>query len=413
MHPDPAPEAAFSPDLAMLCAGFAKRLRTRGIRVSTDQAGKLAAAISGVQPHTTEQLYWCAKTTLISHPEDFPAFDRLFSEIFGNVGERLASQLARSPHAVPVPKPATGQSAKLNSPGGSGGVASPLGTGPAHHQRETQMPQNDIASPQEVLGAKELSALAGAELQAVEQAALAMLDNWPTRSSRRRRPARRGSSIALRRSLAGARKTAGEPIELWRTTRVAEPLRLVILVDVSGSMAPYAPAYLHFSHVPARAARTEVFTFGTRLHRLTPGFSVPECSQAVAAACEAAIDRNGGTRISESLETFLRRFGRRGMARGAIVVIFSDGWEQGDPAGLGNQMAALRRLARKIIWVNPRKAAAGFQPLTGGMAAALSHCDAFLAGNSISALGELAKAITEAAEHRSAARTHQVNHAAS
>lgn len=186
-------------------------------------------------------------------------------------------------------------------------------------------------------------------------------------------------------------RAGGEPLRLARRTRRVRSRRLVLLIDVSGSMAPYADALLRFAHaaVRRRPRSTEVFTVGTRLTRVTRALRARDPDVALAHAGRAIPDWRGGTRLGETLRAFLDRWGQRGTARQAVVVLASDGWERGDPALLGEQLARLSRLAYRVVWVNPHAGRVGYQPLTGGMVAALPHLDAFVAGHSLAALTEL------------------------
>jgi uncharacterized protein with von Willebrand factor type A (vWA) domain len=170
----------------------------------------------------------------------------------------------------------------------------------------------------------------------------------------------------------------------------------VLLVDVSGSMAPYADALLRFAHAAAhggRSTRTDVFTIATRLTRVTRELSHRDPDLAMAALAAAVPDWRGGTRLGELLREFLNRWGQRGTARGAVVVVLSDGWERGDPELLAAQMRRLHRLAHRVIWANPRKARPGYAPLAAGMAAALPSVDAFVEGHSLAALERLAAVV--------------------
>ncbi|MDP9393819.1 MAG: VWA domain-containing protein, partial [Actinomycetota bacterium] len=186
----------------------------------------------------------------------------------------------------------------------------------------------------------------------------------------------------------------GEPL-LRRHARATRPRRLVVLVDVSGSMAPYADAMLRFAAAAARARTgTEVFTLGTRLTRVTREIRARDPDTALAAVSAAVPDWSGGTRLGEQLEDFLARWGRRGVARGAVVVVASDGWERGDATLLGSQMAHLHRLAHRLVWVNPHRARPGYEPLTAGMVAALPHVDDFVDGHSLDALERLATVVS-------------------
>jgi uncharacterized protein with von Willebrand factor type A (vWA) domain len=175
--------------------------------------------------------------------------------------------------------------------------------------------------------------------------------------------------------------------------RTREPRPLVVLCDVSASMEPYTRAFLQFLHAAVGGADAEAFVFATRLTRLTRALRARGPDLAIERAAAAARDWAGGTRIGDSLRAFNDTYGRRGMARGAVVVVVSDGWERGDPEVVAEQMRRLRRLAHRIVWVNPRKASARFEPRVGGMAAALPSCDAFVSGHSLRALEEVAQAI--------------------
>ena len=212
------------------------------------------------------------------------------------------------------------------------------------------------------------------------------------RRSARRRPARRGE-VDPRRTVRELLRRGGEPVRLRRHARVDRPRRVVLLVDVSGSMAPYADALLRFAHAAARGGRTEVFTIGTRLTRVTRELSARDPDLAMAAVAAAVPDWRGGTRLGELLREFLNRWGQRGMARGAIVVLLSDGWERDDPALLGAQMRRLHALAHRVVWANPLKARPGYTPTAAGMAAALPSVDAFVEGHSLAALERLAAVV--------------------
>jgi len=189
-------------------------------------------------------------------------------------------------------------------------------------------------------------------------------------------------------------RTGGDPIRLARRRRREVRRRIVMLCDISGSMEPYARAYLQFlTSAAGSGADAEAFVFATRLTRVTRALRTRSPAQAIQRAAAAAPDWSSGTRIGAALREFNDRHGRRGMARGAVIVIISDGWERADPALVGREMARLARLAYRIVWVNPRVGARDFAPRAGGMAAALAHCDALVSGHSLDALGEVADAI--------------------
>jgi uncharacterized protein with von Willebrand factor type A (vWA) domain len=198
----------------------------------------------------------------------------------------------------------------------------------------------------------------------------------------------------MRRTLRASLRTGGDPIRLARRRRRVARRRLVMLCDISGSMEPYGRAYLQFLACAARSGpHAEAFAFATRLTRLTRALASRHPERAIERAALAAPDWSSGTRIGDALKEFNDRHGRRGMARGAVVVILSDGWERGDPMLVGREMARLARLAHRIVWVNPRVGASGFSVRAGGMVAALEHCDALVSGHSFQALGEVVDAI--------------------
>jgi uncharacterized protein with von Willebrand factor type A (vWA) domain len=258
-------------------------------------------------------------------------------------------------------------------------------------------PAHARASANEVLRHRELVALSAAERDELRRLLTLLAPAAAPRPSRRRRPARRGEVDPVR-TIRSMLRSGGEPVRLAHRVRRTRPRRLVLLVDVSGSMAPYADALLRFAHaaVRVRPHATEAFTVGTRLTRITRPLRLREPAAAVAASGRAIPDWSGGTRLGEALKAFLDRWGQRGLARQAVVVVFSDGWERGDPALLADQMRRLARLAYRVIWVNPHKGSAGYLPLVGGMAAALPHINDFVTGHSFGALEELVEVIRRA-----------------
>ncbi|MBV9098107.1 MAG: VWA domain-containing protein, partial [Frankiaceae bacterium] len=253
------------------------------------------------------------------------------------------------------------------------------------------------ASRAELLRRKDFADLQPAD----REAALALLTPLSlvgeTRRHRRTRPAGHGP-VDRHRTLRRTLRAGGEPVAPSSLRRRQRPRRVVLLVDISGSMAPYADAFVRFAHVTrrARGPRTEVFTLGTRLTRVTRELSHRDPDLATAAVAAAVPDWSGGTRLGELVKAFLDTWGRRGMARGAVVVVMSDGWERGDATLMGEQMRLLRRLAHRVVWANPRAGRPGFAPLAAGMAAALPSVDDLVAGNSVDALQKLARTVVGA-----------------
>jgi uncharacterized protein with von Willebrand factor type A (vWA) domain len=229
----------------------------------------------------------------------------------------------------------------------------------------------------------------------------------PRRRSFRLEPAPTSQRLDMRRTLRQAMRTEGEPIErAWRRNRMV-PRRTVFLLDISGSMAPYARPLMMFAQSAVQAGRSvEVFTFGTRLTHVTPHLIGADRDRAIAEAAEAVPDWSGGTRIGPSLSQFNETWGRRGMARGAVVLIVSDGWERGDPEPLRQARAQLHRMAHAAVWVNPLAGDPGYAPLAAGMAAALPHVDLFLPGHNLSALMALANALEQLPDRRGHVRRH-------
>jgi uncharacterized protein with von Willebrand factor type A (vWA) domain len=259
---------------------------------------------------------------------------------------------------------------------------------------EEEVPVPLAPSDEELLRGKRFDALERDELVALYRLMSSLQVAPPLRRTRRARCDHHGPRVDLRRTLRGSLRTAGDPIRLARRRRRIVRRRIVLLCDISGSMEPYARAYLQFLTCAAGSGpNAEAFVFATRLTRLTRALASRNPERAIQRAAAAAPDWSSGTRIGDALKTFNDRHGRRGMARGAVIVILSDGWERGDPGLVGREMERLSRLAHRIVWVNPRVSAARFSPRTGGMAAALPFCDALVSGHTLDALGEVVDAI--------------------
>jgi uncharacterized protein with von Willebrand factor type A (vWA) domain len=366
------------PDLADTVAGFGTALRAAGLPVGPDRCARFAQAITVLAPTTTRELYWCALATLVSDPAQLPAFDAVFGAVFDGLLDPAGQ---RGQH------PGVGSSGGMPTAGGRS-------SGP---EREIELP---IASAGERLSARDFADLTDDELATVATLMRELTLRTPPRRSRRRRSARAGHRVDLRASLRRARRTGGYPVRLERTTARVRPRRLVVLCDISGSMQPYARAMLQLLYCATGGAHAEAFTFATRLTRLTPALAGRRPGDALAAAGRLAPDWSGGTRIAAAIRAFLHDHGRRGMARGAIVLIISDGWEGDDPASLGRAMAALSRLAFRVVWANPRTARPDYRPLAGGMAAAWPHCDAVVSAHRLDALPDLLDALADPVRRR-------------
>lgn len=367
-----ASEAA--PDPAALLLGFARRLRAAGAEVSGERVRSFLCAAQALRPWALTDVYWAGRLTLCGGPDDLARYDREFAAWF-RAGER----------AVPDPAPVPPRLRPVLR-----STAAPTGKPGTSDERAPRLPA--LAASTDVLRHRDVAELDAAEREQVRRLLAALALRGPVRRTARRRPARRGESDP-RRTVRAMLRHGGEPVRPRHRVRAERPRRVVLLVDVSGSMAPYADALLRFAHAAARAGRTEVFTVGTRLTRVTRAMAHRDPDAAMAAVAEAVPDWRGGTRLGELLKEFLDRWGRRGTARGAIVVVLSDGWERGDPEPLAEGMRRLHRLAHRVIWANPLKARPGYAPLAAGMAAALPSVDAFVEGHSLAALERLAEVV--------------------
>jgi uncharacterized protein len=389
-------------DLAAVVARFGARLRHAGLPVGTDRCERFATAISLVQPATVAELRWCARTTLAGDHAQQSVLDAVFDEVFA--GYQDASDANRGdPNAPPLTAPAPEQRGSRQPPEGAGGSSASNGSVPSGDDGRTRAEPAAIpvvASASERLAGTDFADLTEDELATLRHAMTQLTLATPTRTSRRTRRLDTGSQIDLRATLRLAHRSGGDPLRLVHRRRRDKPRRLVVLCDISGSMQAYARAMVQLLYCAAGGRDAEVFTFATRLTRLTPAMRGVAPAVALRRAGDSAPDWAGGTRIGAAVKEFIDRYGRRGMARGAVIVIISDGWDTGDPAVLGAQMDRLSGLAYRIVWVNPRTARPGYRPLVGGMAAAWPHCDAVVSAHRLSALDEFAGALSDPVRRR-------------
>jgi hypothetical protein len=379
-------------DLATVVARFAAALHAAGLPIGADRSERFARAILLTDPQTTRELYLCALATMVSDPGQVEVLDRVFGAVFGGLQD-LAEHRGDQ-HQPPLPGP-QGRNLPIPAQPGSAAAGTPQ-AGRAGQQRS----EVDTEVPTAATGAEQLASKDFADLTPEELAQLTeMMSRFtlatPLRPSRRYREAAHGHRTDLRATLRQARRTGGHPLRLSRKRRRRRPRRLVVLCDISGSMQLYSRAFLQLLYAAASGAHAEVFTFATRLTRLTRTLSSSRAATALASAGTTAPDWAGGTRIADALAEFLKHYGRRGMARGAVVLVISDGWETGDPAKLGVEMARLSHLAYRIVWANPRTARPGYRPTVGGMAAAWPYCDAVVSAHSLDALEDLLAALQE------------------
>jgi uncharacterized protein with von Willebrand factor type A (vWA) domain len=358
--------------------GFTTALRAAGIDVPVGATITFAEALVETGIERESSVYWAGRATLVTEPEQRSVYDEVF-----------ASFWRRSRDAMPLALPAEVTEVALPE-GDDSSSASDLS--------EDEGPRVVIAraSRTEVLRHKDFAACSADELAETQR----LIDDLRVRRERRRsRRLRRdrhhghlrGARFDVRTTVRRSLRAGGEPAVLARRRPSTRARRLVLLVDVSGSMDPYARSLLRFAHAGVRAGGVETFAIGTRLTRLTNALTSRDPDAAMARATAAVEDWSGGTRLGDGLRAFNDQWGVRGMARGATVVILSDGWERGDPSLVAEQMARLHRVAHRVVWVNPLKATEGYAPIAQGMAAALPFVDEFVPGHSLSALETLAR----------------------
>jgi uncharacterized protein with von Willebrand factor type A (vWA) domain len=357
---------------------FARLLRAAGLDVPVGATITFAEALAAVGLERPDRVYWVGRTTLVKRPEDIPAYDHAFDVFW--LGAAPANGTG------PEPEPATITLAFDDPDAPEADEADAGDEGPVLSVRW---------SPAEILRQRDFAAYTAAEFEEARRLMADLKLAGALRRSRRRRPSARDRGRPdVRRTVRRALRAGGEPVQRAYLGPATRPRRVVLLCDVSGSMEPYARALLRFLHAAVVGrGRVEAFALGTRLTRITRELSSRDPDAALGAAARRVVDWSGGTRLGEGLREFNDRWGVRGMARGAVVVILSDGWDRGDPAVLGEQMARLARVAYRIVWVNPLKATPEYAPLARGMAAALPYVDEFVEGHSLASLEHLVEVI--------------------
>jgi uncharacterized protein with von Willebrand factor type A (vWA) domain len=382
-----AREAEAGDELERIPVAFARVLRRAGLDVPVGATVAYAQALAVLADRGTAGAYWAGRGTLVRRIEDVPTYDQAFTAFFGGgppLGRDEVVQLVEV----------------VLETDEDDGDAEPRGDdGPDDEAAERLAVR---WSPTEVLADKDLAACTPEELLEANRLVAELRLKAALRRSRRRRPdarPRASGRVDLRRTVGAAVRHGGEIGRPATTSPGERPRRVVLLVDVSGSMAPYARALARFAHAAVAARRrgqVEVFALGTRLTRITRQLATHDPDAAIAAAAASVADWDGGTRLGHGLRAFNDEWGVRGMARGAIVVILSDGWDRGEPEELAAEVARLGRVAHRLVWVNPLKASPGYAPLARGMAAALPHLDEFVEGHSVSSLRDLAEVLARA-----------------
>ena len=364
---------------AEIAVPFCRILRGAGLDVPISKVTTFVEALGRVGLEEKLPVYWAARCTLLSNPGEVDAFNRAF-EVFWERKALSRLEIAVPSVSVSLATDAGEDDSEIN--GDNDGNAGPI----------IQLRY----SPVETLREKDFAECTAAELNELRKLMGSLRLGSTTRASRRRVRSKHQTQIPdMRRTIRRAVSLGGEPIERKFLRRDRRPRRLILLVDVSGSMEPYARALIRFAHATVVGrTRVEAFAIGTRLTRVTRELSSLDPDAALDAASDAVSDWSGGTRLGSTIRDFNDQWGIRGMARGAIVVILSDGWDRGDPQILSEQMERLHRVSFRQIWVNPLKHTPGYAPLAKGMAAALPHTDQFIEGHSFESLERLAEAVT-------------------
>ena len=364
--PDPAPDH--------LLVGFGSALRHAGLAVTADRVQVFLRAVAALDAGVAADVYWAGRAALCSGPDDTARYDEVFAAWF-------SGDLPRTAHR---PRPAaTTLQAGLESP-------------------DTDADGNDpsiavAASQTEILRHRDVAELSAADRAELVRQFATLRPRAPVRRGARRRPSNRGE-IDPRRTLRAQLRQVGEPARVLYRRRGTRPRRVVLLIDVSGSMRPYADSLLRLAHSLVRVAprQVEVFTVGTRLTRVTPALRHRDPEYALRLAGDVVPDWSGGTRLGEVLKVFLDRWGQRGTARRAVVVVCSDGWERGDTTLLGEQLRRLAGLAHRVVWLNPHRGKPGYLPVQAGIVAVLPYLDDLIAGHSLASFADLLEVVADA-----------------
>ncbi|MCS7478497.1 VWA domain-containing protein [Umezawaea endophytica] len=354
--------------------GFGRALRSEGLVVGTGDALVFCAAAAVLDPTDLADLYWAGRTALVVRRDDIPVYDEVFRRYF--LGADASGDSVPTLKATPAGESAATVVVPATDPGAPGDQEQRLGL---------------AASDVDVLRHRSFAACTDEELAALRRITARMRLAPPRRRSRRTRAATSGRLPDLRRTIRHALRTQGELVEVRRRRRRVRPRPLVLILDVSGSMADYSRALVQFAHTAGRATRrVEVFCFGTRLTRVTHALRSRGVDEALRRAADVVVDWEGGTRIGDSLDRFVRD--RRGLSRGGVVVICSDGLDRGDPDVLATAMARLSRLCHRIVWLNPHRGNdPRHRPRTLGMAVVEPHVDVLLSGHDLGSLEEFAE----------------------
>jgi len=369
------PDPSGAPFVGLL-VNFADELRAAGLAVGSGDVLVYCSAAGSLDPADLVDLYWAGRTTLVKRHDDIAKYDevfrRFFLEVIGPEEDVLALMLRASARA-------------------QGALAIPS-TEPGQDEQQDDSIVGWMASDLDALKHKSFAVCTPDELAALRRIMARIRLTPPRRRTRRSAAARTGSRPDPRRTIRESMRMHGEPARLYWRRRKVRLRPLILILDISGSMADYSRNLLQFAHSAKRSAgRVEVFCFGTRLTRVTGAMECRRPDEALERAARAAFDWDGGTRIGDCLDAFVRGWARRVLCRGGVVVICSDGLDRGDPAVLAAAMERLSLLSHRVVWLNPHKGDdPGFRPSTLGMMVAAPHIDLLLSGHDLSSLEKLA-----------------------
>lgn len=362
-----------------MAVAFTRLLRGAGVRTPIGNVLTFVESLGKVGLDDRDNVYWAGRASLLRRPEDIPLYDKAFAVFW---------ERRRSPEVLVVEE-SMRITILLDDEDDSDT------DGDEGDEDDSDETITVRFSAVETLRHKDFAEYTPEELHLAQELMSKLRLAGPPRQSFRQQPQRRGSRPDLRRTVRASLQAGGEPIRRHWQDNGTRLRRLVLLLDISGSMEPYARALLRFVQAAvAGRQKVEAFAIGTRLTRLTRELNSRDPDRALTQASRRVEDWSGGTRLGECLRTFNDAWGVRGMARGAMVVVLSDGWDRGDPVLLSDQMERLHRVSHRLIWVNPLKVSPGYAPLARGMAAALPHVDHFVEGHSVAALDELARVIS-------------------
>jgi uncharacterized protein with von Willebrand factor type A (vWA) domain len=372
------------------CLWFTRMLRAAGVPVGVDRAQAFVQALELINLRSREQVYYAARGLLIGRREHLRLFDTLFARFwrastFRRMRARQKAPLAPRQRKIPPFTVATylAYKARMDDPA------------------INLIDKSGTASDLELLQRKDFAELAPEELEQVRRLIAELHWRISLRTTRRRMRARRGGSLHLRAVLRESARHGGVPLRLAWQRRKQRQRPLVLIADISGSMETYARLLLQFLFSAVHGTqRAECFVFGTRLTRITPQLRLRNIDRAIDEASREVVDWAGGTRIGASLKEFNRRWSRRVLGRGAVVLVISDGWDQGDPALLAGELRFIQHRCHRLIWLNPLAGREGYRPLVGGMRAALTYIDDFVPIHNFQSLAALAARIGDLEQRR-------------